>query len=122
MESRSPKEVISHTCTIYCSAHNQQEEGISSAFEKTEADPCLPWQLCTNHRLQPARNRCSLKFMFSIDLSSKTTFPNFVLKPNKSKPLSFVLWICLWFRHCLLVPNCNSLLWPNKPILLIAIK
>lgn len=30
--------------------------------------------------------------------------------------LSFVGWTCLWFWHSLLVSDCNSLLFPNKPV------
>lgn len=29
---------------------------------------------------------------------------------------SFVLWTCLWFCCSLLVQDCNSFLFPNKPI------
>ena len=47
--------------------------------------------------------------------SFKTTPPNFLLFPYKITLLSTVSWIC----HGMLVPNCNSLVFPNKPILLV---
>lgn len=46
------------------------------------------------------RNFHSPKLLyFSYELLFKTTLTHFLLKPNKSKPLSFVLWTCLWFFH-----------------------
>ena len=47
------------------------------------------------HYLQPMKNSHNLEL--SNELFFRTTLPNFLLKPNKSQPHSFVLWACLWF-------------------------
>ena len=66
---------------------------LSPALQKKgEGDPFLPQQQGTSPRLQPMRDRHNLELLFfSSKGLFKTTLPNFLLKPNKSKPASFVL-------------------------------
>ena len=65
--------------------------GISSpAFKKKKEEFSLPQRQHTSHCLQPIRSH-NLELLFKIAL------PNFLLKSNNSKPLSFVSWTCLWF-------------------------
>ena len=71
--------------------------GISSpAFKKKKEEFSLPQRQHTSHCLQPIRSH-NLELLFSIELLFKIALPNFLLKSNNSKPLSFVSWTCLWF-------------------------
>lgn len=87
-------------------------------LRKKEEDPTLPPK-CTDHCLQPIRNRHNPELLFSNELLFEISLPYFLLKPNKHEPLSFVLQTYLQFCHSLLVPYGNSMLFPNKPSLLV---
>ena len=66
--------------------HTYQHIPLTAAYttSKKKEDPFSP-QAGTNHCLQPVSNCHNLELLFSSDeLLFKTTFPNFLLKPNKS--------------------------------------
>lgn len=75
--------------------------------------------LTRNRLLQPSQGEAKIThelLFFSNGLKFKTTpsSPSFFL--YKITFLSFDCWVCLWFCYSLHVPNCNSLLLPNKLI------
>lgn len=63
---------------------------LSPAFKKKKEDCSRTEQQRTNHCLQPKRNchdfRLFCSFPMNFGKLSKTTFPNFLLKSNKSEP------------------------------------
>lgn len=93
--------------------------GISSPAFNKEEEPSLTQQH-TDHGLQPMQKHHYLKLLFfSNELLFETTLVYFLPKSHQHRPLSFVLRTCLWFYHSLLLPYWNSLLFPNKDILLV---
>lgn len=88
----------------------------SSAGCNREDAHCSPTRNLTTLATQPRRNHHHPELaLFSSGLSFKTTPPNFPFH-HKSN-VSLLCWAHLQFASSLQVLNCNSLLFPGKPIL-----
>lgn len=76
--------------------------------------------IASSTRNQPPLQLSPSGIGITLDSSVQRTFlpntPNFLLPLHKIMFLSFVSWTCLCFCCSLLVPDCNSLVFLNKPI------
>lgn len=97
---------------------NGEQEGIINHRPQQErryiAAPTRNWQPLQFSQWETAitLNSC----FFSKGLSFIIILPNFFFLLHKIKLFSFVCWTCLGLWCRLLVLNCNSLIFPNKPI------